>query len=73
VNNIQHPKVAEAPEAIDIITKYKLMSKFPAYTFSALDNESYENIQYILLCMNYENISHDMAQCKAQFVQESSV
>jgi len=57
------------PEAIEVITKYNIMSKFPAYTFEKIDNESYENIQYILLCMNYEGKAHDMAQRKADFVQ----
>lgn len=57
-----HPDIV--PEAIDIITKYNICSKFPSYTFSSLDNESYENIQLMLICMNYENKAQEMARDK---------
>jgi len=55
------------PEAIEVITKYNIMSKFPSYTFDSLDKEPYENIQFMLLCMNYEGKAHEMAGKKAEF------
>jgi hypothetical protein len=61
----------EAPEAMNIITKYNILSKFgSAYTFDNIDSESYENIQLMLLCMKYENRAIEGMNNKAQFYQE---
>ena len=40
-----------------------------AYTFASLDNESYENIQLMSLCMQYEGVAGEMASRKTQFYQ----
>ena len=64
--------VKEVPEVRSVITKYNLLSKFgSAYTFDSIDDESFENIQLMLLCMNYENKAVEMAHNKAQFIQEN--
>jgi hypothetical protein len=41
------------------------------YTFTSLDNESYENIQLMNLCMNYESKALENAQRKGEFYQEA--
>jgi len=64
---MSHPDISS--DAIEVITKYNIISKFPAYTFSNIDNESYENIQYILLCMRYESSAQEFASKRADFVQ----
>ena len=67
---MDHPDVKSEPEAMFSITKYNILKNLgSSYTFSSLDQEPYENIVLITLCMNYENKAIEMAQSKAQFVQ----
>jgi len=66
---MEHPQVKEVPEAAYTIMKYNLLKNFgSAYTWSSLDNETFENIQLMSLCMNYENKALEAAQKKADFV-----
>ena len=69
---MDHPTVKEEPEAIYTIMKYNLLKNFgSAYTWGSLDNETFENIQLMSLCMGYENKALENAQSKAQFTQEN--
>ena len=67
---MEMPAVKEVPEVLDIIAKYNILSKFgSAYTFESLDNEPYENIQLMLLCMNYENKAVETQSNRERFYQ----
>ena len=67
---MDHHDVKSEPEAMFTITKYNILKNFgSAFTWSSLDDEPYENIQLMTLCMNYENKAIEMAQSKAQFIQ----
>jgi len=61
--------VKSEPEASFTILKYNLLKNLgSAYTFDSLDNEPYENIQLMTICMNYENKAMEMAQKKVDYV-----
>jgi len=61
--------VLEDPEAITILQKYSLLSNLgAAYTFSSLDNESFLNIQYMMICMDGESRAMKKASDKNMFV-----
>ena len=63
------PQVKEEPEAINIITKYNIIKNLGSgYTFTSLDDESFENIQLMNICMHYEAQALENAQRKAQYV-----
>ena len=63
-----HPDVTSEPEAINTIVKYNLLKQMGAgYTFSSLDSETYENIQLMNMCMNYESKAMENAEKMAQF------
>jgi len=48
--------VQRTPEAIDIIAKFQLLSQFGwGNTISNMDNESYYEMQLMLLCKHYEH------------------
>lgn len=69
---MDHPEVKDQPEAIFTITKYNILKNLGAsYTFDSLDNETFENIQLMTLCMSYEAKAMENAQNKAQFVESS--
>ena len=66
---MEHPGVKNEPEAIFTIMKYNLLKNLgSAYTWDTLDDELFENVQLMSLCMNYENKALEMAQKKAEFV-----
>jgi len=66
---MEHPEVKSEPEAIFSITKYNILRNLGAsYTFTSLDEEPYENIELMTLCMTYEAKAMENAQNKAQFV-----
>ena len=65
-----HTDVRSEPEALFTIMKYNLLKNLGAgYTYSSLENETFEDIQLMTVCMNYEAKAMENAQSKAQFVQ----
>jgi len=67
---MEHPDVKSEPEASFTILKYNILKNLgSSYTWKSLDEEPYENIQLMTICMNYENKAMEMAQNKAQFIQ----
>ena len=66
-----HPDVASEPEAINTIVKYNLIKNLGGgYTFSSLDEETFENIQLMNMCMNYEAKALESEQRKSDFYME---
>ncbi len=67
---MDHPDVRNEPEAINSIVKYNLLKHLGAgYTFKNLDEELFENIQLMQLCMTYEARAIENAQNKSQFME----
>ena len=62
------PDVKCDPEAINTIVKYNLLKQMGSgYTFKSLDDETFENIQLMNMCMTYESNAMENAQKLAQF------
>ena len=69
---MEHPDVRSEPEALFTIMKYNLLKNLGAgYTYSSLENETFEDIQLMTVCMNYEAKAMENAHNKAQFVEST--
>ena len=55
----------------DILLKFSLLNNFgAAYTLKSIDEESYQEIMYLQLCLNASGKAQEMANRKATYVSK---
>ena len=58
----------------DILLKFSMLNNFgAAYTLKSIDEEPYQEMMYLQVCLNASNKAQEMAMNKAQYISKDNL